>query len=100
MAPARDAGFPGGLALPDLRPATRPPALSAAPGVPHVSDALQAFEDGLSGRSPRTRATYASALRRFVEYLEAHGQNASALPATALAPNVPEEYHTWLVHQY
>jgi integrase/recombinase XerD len=86
--------------LPDLRSATRPPLLPVAPDVPHLAAALRAFEDGLAGRSPRTRATYASALRRFVEYLEAHGQSAAALPASALAPNVPEEYHTWLVHQY
>jgi len=86
--------------LPDARPTTPPPSLQAAPGVPYLSVALEAFADGLAGRSPRTRATYASALRRFGEYLDSRGQSASALPANALGPNVPEEYHTWLVHQY
>lgn len=86
--------------MPDATPATRPPPPQAAPAVPDLSAALRAFEDGLAGRSPRTRATYASALRRFVEYLGSRGQIASTLSANDLGPNVPEEYHTWLVHQY
>ena len=98
--PCETTWLSGGLNLPDVRAPAGPPPLPAATGVPHLSDAIQAFEDGLAGRSPRTRATYASALRRFVEYLEVHGQIPTALAASALAPNVPEEYHTWLVHQY
>jgi site-specific recombinase XerD len=78
----------------------QPSVLPSAPGVPDLSVALQAFADGLAGRSPRTRATYGSALRRFVEYLDDRGQNPGALPANALGPSVPEEYHTWLVQQY
>jgi site-specific recombinase XerD len=61
-------------------------------GVPDLSAALRAFEDSLAGRSPRTRATYASALRRFVEYMDTRGQIVSALPANAIGPNVPVTY--------
>jgi site-specific recombinase XerD len=67
---------------------------------PNWTRATEAFLASLAGRSPRTRATYASGLRRFVEYLHVR----SADPETLLTSDLPlatvEEYHTWLVGQY
>ena len=74
------------------------PALDSA--APSLQEALEAFASSLAGRSPRTRATYTSALRRFVEYLGERGLAAAALPTTALRPALIEDYHAWLVGQY
>jgi site-specific recombinase XerD len=81
-------------------PDARPTSLAPTPGAPDLAAALRAFEDSLAARSPRTRATYGSALRRFVEYLDTRRQPYLTLPASALGPHLSEEYHTWLVHQY
>jgi len=79
------------------RAAPAGPADSAGPPLAH---ALDAFAESLAARSPRTRATYASALRRFVEFLETRGAAPATLGTRALGPSVAEGYHTWLIGQY
>jgi len=69
-------------------------------GIPTVTRACEAFLASLAGRSPRTRATYASGLRRFVEYLRERGSDPDALLVSDLPLAAVEEYHTWLVGQY
>ncbi|HLH27045.1 MAG TPA: tyrosine-type recombinase/integrase [Chloroflexota bacterium] len=73
---------------------------SSAPSTPTWTRASEAFLASLAGRSPRTRATYASGLRRFVEYLQTRHLD----PDTLLADEVPlsfvEEYHAWLIDQF
>jgi len=83
-------------------PSRRGPASArlASAAEPTVAHALAAFEESLAARSPRTRATYGSALRRFVEFLETRGVAVGSLQTRALEPTVAEEYHTWLVGQY
>jgi site-specific recombinase XerD len=82
------------------RVSSSPPPAASTAAPPLLGDALAAFHDSLVARSPRTRATYASALRRFVEFLETRGPNPAARPVQALPPEIAEEYHTWLVGQY
>jgi site-specific recombinase XerD len=72
-----------------------------APDAPPTwTQASDAFMTSLAGRSPRTRATYASGLRRFVEYLQSRGIEPDGLPANALPLAAIEEYHAWLVGQF
>lgn len=81
------------------------PQTAAAP-VDHAShrgvslvDAEGQFIATLVGRSPRTGATYRSALARFHEFLatEASGEN---LLTNALPADVLEHFYTWLVRVY
>jgi integrase/recombinase XerD len=67
---------------------------------PTWTQATAAFLTSLAGRSPRTRATYASSLRRFVEYLHERGSDPDTLVASSLPLATVEEYHAWLVGQY
>jgi site-specific recombinase XerD len=67
---------------------------------PTWADATRIFLASLAGRSPRTRSTYASGLRRFVEYLQSRGLDSEELLASALPIAFVEDYHTWLVGQY
>jgi site-specific recombinase XerD len=53
----------------------------------------------LSGKSPQTRATYASALARWRTFLEEQGTLATWTP-TRLEPTALEELYVWLVRQY
>lgn len=54
----------------------------------------------LEGKSPRTRATYASALRRFHEHLEWAALPPADTPTNQLPPDVLERFYTWLVRAY
>lgn len=65
-----------------------------------VEQACAALLASMAARSPRTRATYASGLRRFVEYLRERGRDPASLPASAVRLAEVEDYHTWLVSQY
>jgi site-specific recombinase XerD len=53
----------------------------------------------LSGKSPRTRTTYATALTRWRTYLEERQALASWTPAR-LEPTALEELYVWLVREY
>src|SRR5690242_12298960 len=70
------------------------------PASASIGQACEALLVGMAARSPRTRATYASGLGRFVEYLRGRGQDPASLPTTALRLADVEDYHTWLVGQY
>jgi integrase/recombinase XerC len=67
---------------------------------PTWTSANAAFMTSLAGRSPRTRATYASGLRRFGDYLRSRSVDPDTLPANALPLAAIEEYHAWLVGQF
>jgi integrase/recombinase XerD len=67
---------------------------------PTWTDASEIFLASLAGRSPRTRATYASGLRRFIEFLRSRGSDPAGLLASDVPLTTVEEYHTWLVGQY
>ena len=71
-----------------------------APDNPSLDRAIDAFLASLAGKSLRTRATYASALRRFVEFLGNRPSSPAPQDARSLSPNMVEEYHTWLVGRY
>ena len=62
--------------------------------------AIEAFLETLAGKSPRTRATYASALRRFGEFLDWSRLPPTTTPVSALPPDVLERFYTWLVRAY
>jgi site-specific recombinase XerD len=57
------------------------------------------FLASLTGKSPKTFATYQSGLARFREFLEARGQLASWQP-DALGPSTLEDFYTWLVRRH
>ena len=62
-----------------------------------VELAVAAFLESLAGKSPRTRVTYASALRRLLEHLEAGGIEPASTPAEQLPPDLLERFYGWLV---
>ena len=63
-------------------------------------DAEAAYLRSLAGASPRTAATYRSALNRFHEYLVARGQEPETLCTDAFSYDVLERYYVWLVRTY
>ncbi|MBX5490278.1 MAG: tyrosine-type recombinase/integrase [Chloroflexi bacterium] len=65
-----------------------------------VAAAAAQFLRALAGRSPQTRRTYASALRRFAEFLASRGLAADALQPSDLTLGLVEDYAVWLVGQY
>jgi site-specific recombinase XerD len=65
-----------------------------------LADAEQAFLDSMVGKSPRTVATYASALRRFDEHLGARGLEPNQLAPADLAESALQEFQSWLVRTY
>jgi len=73
---------------------------AVVPPDPSLAQALAAFFHSLAGKSPKTRATYCSALQRFVEYLQAQGQAPDTTAPTALSLAMVDDYHTWLVARY
>ncbi len=70
----------------------------AAP--PDLATAIELFLASLAARSPRTRATYQSALRRFVEFLSLHRGADVPCAVAELDLGLVEDYHAWLVGQY
>jgi site-specific recombinase XerD len=65
-----------------------------------VAGAVVGFLAALEGKSPRTRATYASALRRLDEFLESRGLPPARTSPRELPPDVLESFYTWLVRLY
>jgi len=63
-------------------------------------DAQQLFLDSLVGKSPKTVATYASSLRRFVEFQASRGARADTLLTTDLGESALQEFQAWLVRSY
>jgi len=69
--------------------------------IPTVADAIDGYLEGVSnGRSPATHATYASALRRFVEYLTAVGLPPDRTLTVTLPRHVLESFYSALVAHY
>ena len=66
---------------------------------PSLADAQRLFVESLAGKSPRTRATYESALRRFGEYLASSGANIAVGP-DELPESALHDFHSWLVRGY
>src|SRR5690242_1141049 len=65
-----------------------------------VSNAVEAFLASLAGKSPRTRATYASALRRLEEFLDWAGYPPATTLTEKMPPDLLERFYTWLVSVY
>jgi site-specific recombinase XerD len=65
-----------------------------------IADAERAFLDSMVGKSPRTVATYASALRRFDEHLRSRGREPGRLSPAEVAESVLQEFQAWLVRTY
>jgi site-specific recombinase XerD len=65
-----------------------------------LADAEQAFLESMVGKSPRTVATYASALRRFDEHLQARGRQPAQVSPTELGESALQDFQTWLVRGY
>src|SRR5439155_21295775 len=65
-----------------------------------LADARRLFVESLAGKSPRTRATYETALRRFHEYLGDAGGEPVALGPSDLPESSLHDFHTWLVRNY
>ena len=72
--------------------------MSATP--PTVQQALDAFLASLAGKSPRTRATYASALQRLCEFMAGDGLDPAATATQRLSLDLAEDYYAWLVARY
>jgi site-specific recombinase XerD len=75
--------------------------MSRSPADRHASlaEAERQFLDSLASRSPRTSATYRTALARFHEFLEADGVDLSATTAS-FSSTVLERFYGWLVRVY
>jgi integrase len=58
------------------------------------------FLASLAGKSDRTRATYASSLRRLAEFLQAEAHLDLSTTTDRLPPDSLERFYTWLVAEY
>lgn len=67
---------------------------------PTLGVARERFLEALAARSPRTRVTYASALRRFDEFLGQQRIDPATATAEALPTDVLERYLAWLLRAY
>jgi site-specific recombinase XerD len=67
---------------------------------PAVDAAIDVYLASLLGKSPRTQATYASALRRFVEFLAERQPGLDCDRVDRLPGTVGEDYYYWLLGQY
>lgn len=65
-----------------------------------LADAEHLFIESLAGKSPRTRATYETALRRFDEYLKSRDVDPRGAGTEAIAESALHDFHTWLVRGY
>jgi site-specific recombinase XerD len=63
-------------------------------------DAERHFLESLAGKSPRTRSTYANALRRFAEYLRSLNSDPRRVSPTELPESALHDFYTWLVRGY
>lgn len=59
--------------------------------------AREEFLASLAGKSPHTAGTYATCLRRFEDFLAERGVPPDGVRTDALAEDVLERFHTWLV---
>src|SRR5215210_2462998 len=74
--------------------------MSVAEPVLSVDHAMQAFLASVAGKSPATRATYASAMRRLEEFLDWAGYPPASTSTSALPGDALERFYTWLVGVY
>jgi site-specific recombinase XerD len=65
-----------------------------------LADAKQLFLESLVGKSPRTVATYASALRRWDEHLRARKLEPERMDPAELDESALEDFQAWLVRSY
>ncbi len=65
-----------------------------------IVDAEHLFIESLAGKSPRTRATYENALRRFGEYLGSRDVDPRGIGPEGLPESALHDFHTWLVRGY
>jgi len=63
-------------------------------------DAERLFIESLAGKSPRTRATYQNALRRFGEYLASLKIEVRQLGSDEIPESALHDFYTWLVRGY
>src|SRR5689334_9087524 len=79
-----------------------PPAEPEADPKPAVSlaNAEQLFIESLVGKSPRTVATYASALRRWEEHLRERKLLPEHLDPAELDESTLEDFQAWLIRSY
>jgi site-specific recombinase XerD len=70
------------------------------PHVPSIDAAMQTYLESLAGKSPRTQATYGSALRRLEEFLDGAGYPTATTPTLALPADALERFYAWLVGVY
>ena len=73
---------------------------TSRPAQPTVAAAVERFLETLAGKSPRTRATYASALRRLGEHLAWAGLDPAETTTDRLPADLLERFYTWLVRAY
>ncbi len=71
----------------------------AVPTAPLLSDAIAAFQATLIAKSPRTATNYASALRRFGEFLPALGVDLATASTDQLPADALERFYAWLLRE-
>ncbi|MFN0072214.1 MAG: tyrosine-type recombinase/integrase [Chloroflexota bacterium] len=74
--------------------------LQERPDYPIIAAAIDDFQDSLVGKSSRTQTTYASALRRFVDFLEAQQIDVKQASIDALDDDVLERFYGWMIKLY
>lgn len=65
-----------------------------------LQEAEARFQESLAAKSPRTRSTYASALRRFEEHLEDRKLQPFRVRVADLQETALVDFQTWLVRSY
>lgn len=76
------------------------PAEHADESTPTLPVAEQAFLDSLAGRSPRTVATYRTALGRLHEFQIGSGRDPETVQVAELGADVLERFYLWLTRVY
>jgi len=90
---------PDSVPTTDAKIAPSPAGGRARSGLP-LLEAEAAFLRSLAGASPKTAATYRSALNRFHEYLVARADDPATLATDGFLPNALERYYVWLTRTY
>ena len=98
VAKSRAAAAPAATA--QLAAAAPPAPAQSARRLPTLAAAEDEFLASLAGRSPRTAATYRTALGRFREFLRSRGLDPAEVSSDAFTPDVLERFYTWLVRAY
>ncbi len=65
-----------------------------------LAEAERLFLDSLVGKSPRTSTTYATAIRRFNEYLAGGERRLEDLSPRDVGESTLQDFHTWLARGY